>query len=144
MKLVLMMFFILINSFPDKLFAQSIHQNWISPETKSCIEFDSITGRLNIKDYYDNYKKRKQRFEYKIKGKQLKVNWYHDEKFYGFKKETIWLTINKLQNKELSLTIIPSRQERKSGFIDLLGDSTVNFKQTEIGCTTFYKSNVIK
>ena len=141
-RLTTVILFIIICS--SKASGQSIYGIWTSDTTKSCIEFDSLTGRMNIGDFYDDYNKvepslqYKQKFVFKIKNDKLKIVWTHGQNSFGtWIPKTYWLWIEKFTQDELWLSFLPKND---GSLYELFGGARVLLRRNESckNCREYY------
>lgn len=112
--------------------AQSVNKSWLSVQNV-CLEFDSLTNRLNIGNFYDNYKEGNQRFEYKIKKQNLIILWYHNQTMLGYVKEKATLNILTFNDNQLTLSF--KKEKSRGALIELFGDSIVKFRKINLSCS---------
>ena len=120
--------------FSSNIEGQSINKTWLSSQN-ICLEFDSITCRLNVGNYYDSYKVGKQRFEYKVIDNKLKVIWYINQTIFGYQKETSWFKIYELSENKLILVF--DGDPKRSGLVELFGGVSTEFSQSGKSCIDF-------
>ncbi len=116
--------------------AQSNNQSWLSNQNV-CLEFDSLTNRLNIGDFYDNYRVGKQRFDYDIENQKLIILWYHNQTMFGYETEKAILNILKFNDEQLNLSF--RKDKSRGALIELFGDSIVEFRKINQSCSEYYK-----
>ena len=124
----------------NKLYAQSINHIWLSEESNSCLEFDSVSQTVDIGNF-NKYKEGKQRIKYKVRGNKLKIMWHENQTIFGYEKWVYWLTIDLLTDEKLSLTFLPVKRNR---IIEMFGGSTVVFKKSDIKCSDYYQAKSAK
>jgi hypothetical protein len=112
--------------------AQSIHGPWVSTDGL-CIEFDSLSNLVLLApdDYYGDWRRGRQRFQYKSKNGRLTIKHFHHRALLWMEPTTSKFTIDRLTEDELVLTMI---EDRGGTVAELMGTPTVVFKRLNIGC----------
>lgn len=132
-KLILLILFFL---FTTNLFSQSISGNWCSEFKNSCIEFDSMTYRMNIGGWYDNYRTGRAKIVYSTRDSILKLIYFYNCNFIYCRRNKYSLKINKLTKNELSLSFLDSK--RRNVLIESFGGKNVEFINCPTTCDDYY------
>ena len=105
---------------------QSLEKSWYCAESKHLCVTLNAQGYSTIDEL--------ERIKFKRKGNQLKIMWYNNQTFFGWKKETYLFTIEKLTDDILVL----SQDVEKNQFEHIPGN-TITFVSIPEGCSDKWK-----
>jgi hypothetical protein len=93
---------------PTCMEAQSIYKTWYSEESNVCLNIDSSLNCVRINAFYQADCKR---ITFRIKDDKLKLVWRASQRIFGlgWRKDVYWLTIDKLTEEDLILTLLPNK-----------------------------------